>query len=42
MKIMYISNTDDKYGAPRSMIELIINLKEKYKIEPVVLTSKKK
>ena len=41
MKIMYISNTDDKYGAPRSMIELIINLKENYGIEPIVLTSKK-
>ena len=39
-RVLYIADQDDKYGAPRSMMEMIITLKNKYNVEPVVLTSK--
>ena len=40
MKILFISAGDYKYGAPRSMFELMIGLKEKYGVTPVLLTKK--
>ena len=39
-RILYIADQDGKYGAPRSMMEMILSLKKKYNIEPIVLTSK--
>lgn len=39
MKILFISNKDDKFGAPKSMLELIETLKKNYSIEPIVITS---
>lgn len=40
MKVLFISGGDSKYGAPKSMMELMIGLKERYDIEPVLLTKK--
>lgn len=40
MKILYITDADDKYGASKSLEEMILNLRNKYNIEPIVLTSK--
>lgn len=41
MKVLFISAGDYKYGAPKSMLELMIALKSLYKIEPILLTKKK-
>ena len=41
MKVLYITDRDDKFGAPKSMIEMILNLRKKYNIEPIVITSVK-
>lgn len=41
MKILYIFDEDDKYGAAKAGIEMITCLKERYNITPVVLTSNK-
>ena len=40
MKVLFISGGDYKYGAPKSMLELMIELKSSYGIEPVLLTKK--
>ncbi len=40
MKILFISGGDYKYGAPKAMVELLFMLRERYEIEPVVLTKK--
>ena len=40
MKILFISAGDDKYGAPRSLMELMIELKNEHQIEPILLTKK--
>jgi len=40
MKVLYITDEDDKFGAPKSMIEMIITLRENYGIYPIVVTSK--
>lgn len=40
MRVLFISGGDYKYGAPKSMITLIEGLKEKYGIEPILLTKK--
>lgn len=39
MRVLFVPSGDDKYGAPRSMMELIKNLKDRHNIEPVVVTS---
>ena len=39
MKVLYITDRDDKFGAPKSMVEMILNLRKKYEIEPIVITS---
>ncbi len=41
MKVLFISAGDYKYGAPRSMFELMITLRALYKVEPVLLTKKR-
>ena len=38
MKVLFISAGDYKYGAPKSMFELIVSLKNTYGVEPVLLT----
>ena len=40
MKILFISAGDYKYGAPKSMFELMVNLKKNYGVTPVLLTKK--
>lgn len=40
MKVLFISAGDYKYGAPKSMLELILELREKYGITPVLLTKR--
>lgn len=41
MKVMYVASGDDKYGAPKSMIDMVLPLKEQYEIEPIILTCNK-
>lgn len=41
MKVLYIFDEDDKYGAPKAGLEMILKLKEKYNIIPIVITSKR-
>lgn len=40
MKILYISASDGKYGAPRALLSMILSLRDNYQVEPVVLTKK--
>lgn len=40
MKVLFISGGDYKYGAPKSMMSLILYMKENYDVEPVLLTKK--
>lgn len=40
MRVLFISAGDYKYGAPKSMFELIVSLKNAYGVEPVLLTKK--
>lgn len=40
MKVLFISAGDYKYGAPKSMFELMVSLKNTYSVEPVLLTKK--
>lgn len=40
MKVLFISAGDYKYGAPKSMFELMVSLKNTYGVEPVLLTKK--
>lgn len=41
MKVLYIFDEDDKYGASKAGVEMIVHLREKYNIIPIVITSKK-
>ena len=41
MRVLYIPSGDDKYGAPKSMMELVGNLSERHNIEPIIMTCKK-
>lgn len=41
MNIIYFFDEDDKYGAPKTGMEMIYSLKEKFNVTPIVLTSKK-
>lgn len=38
MKLLFISEIDQLYGAPTSMFELILTLRENFNIEPIVIT----
>lgn len=38
MRVLFIPSGDDKYGAPKSMMELVENLKERHGIEPIIMT----
>lgn len=38
MRVLFIPSGDDKYGAPKSMMELVGNLKERHDIEPIIMT----
>ena len=38
MRVLLISDADDQYGAPRAMLELALELKNKYEIHPIILT----
>lgn len=38
MKVLYVSTADDKYGAAKTQLDMILRLKEEYQVEPVVLT----
>lgn len=40
IKVLFVASGDYKYGAPKSMFELILELKANYNIEPVLLTKK--
>lgn len=40
MKVLYISTADYKYGAGKTQIDMILNLKNSFGIEPVILTKK--
>lgn len=40
MKVLYIATADSKYGAARTQIDMILELKKAYGIIPVVLTKK--
>jgi len=39
MKILYITDAEEKYGAATSFKEMVVTLKENYNVEPIVLTS---
>ncbi len=41
MKILYIFDEDDKYGAAKAGVEMILEMKNKFNITPIVITSKK-
>ena len=38
MRVLFIPSGDDKYGAPKSMMELVGNLKERHNVEPIIMT----
>ncbi|WP_416044821.1 glycosyltransferase family 4 protein [Clostridium tyrobutyricum] len=37
MRVLFISHEDADFGAPKAMFELILNLKNNYDVEPIVL-----
>ena len=39
-RVLFISGGDYKYGAPKSMMTMILTLRELYNIEPIVMTKK--
>ncbi|MDT2602297.1 glycosyltransferase family 4 protein [Enterococcus hulanensis] len=41
MKILFISHEDSKFGAPKSLMELILTLKKKFDVSPIVLLHSK-
>lgn len=41
MRVLYVLSRDDKYGAPRALIEMVLTLKEKHNVEPIILTPAK-
>lgn len=41
MRVLYIASGDYKYGASKSMMSLILSLKENYNVEPILLTKKR-
>lgn len=38
MKVLYVLSRDDKFGAPRALLELVKTLKNNHNITPVILT----
>ncbi|MCM1495515.1 MAG: glycosyltransferase family 4 protein [Bacteroides sp.] len=40
MRVLYIASGDSKYGASKSMVEVMLSMKKQYDIEPVLLTRK--
>ena len=38
MKVLYVLSRDDKFGAPRALMEMVTTLKKDFNIEPVILT----
>ncbi len=40
MKVLFIANDDDKFGAPKSLMEMVTTLKNHFDVTPIVLTSK--
>lgn len=40
MKVLYISTADYRYGAAKTLIDMMLELKNVYHVEPVVLTKK--
>lgn len=38
MRVLFVPSGDDKYGAPKSMMELVGNLKERHGVEPIIMT----
>lgn len=38
MKVLYIASGDYKYGASKSMMSLLLYLKEYHHVEPILLT----
>lgn len=41
MKVLFIQDSDDKYGSSQSLRELLTTLKTEYDVTPIVITSKK-
>ena len=41
MKVLFILDEDDKYGAAKAGIEMILTLRKNHNVTPVVITSKK-
>ena len=41
MRVLYIASGDCKYGASKSMIEVMLSMKKYYGVEPVLLTRKR-
>ena len=40
-KVVYILSSDQNYGAPKSLVDLILNLKQHHNIYPIVITCTK-
>jgi hypothetical protein len=40
MKILFVSHDDGKYGASKSLIKMILILKDRYNITPILITRK--
>lgn len=40
MRVLYIASGDSKYGASKSMLEVMFTMKKRYGVEPVLLTRK--
>lgn len=38
MKVIFISDVDVSYGAPKAMMEVILTLKNNYSVTPILLT----
>ena len=41
IKVVFISDADDKYGAPKALLEMITTLRLNYNVEPIVFTCSK-
>ena len=41
MRVLFISTSDYKYGAAKTLIDMMLELKKSYGVEPVVLTKKR-
>ncbi len=41
MRVLFIASADYKYGASKSMMSLMIYMKEHYNVEPILLTKKR-